>query len=95
MFLIFSSDKSNTSPLAFKIHDSSEDIAAKAQLSSAQTSFDLVQEQFNLGMKNTVELLREQSTLLNAQNSLLQAKYMAIMNQQLLRFYGGESIMIG
>ena len=70
-------------------------IAAKAQLSSAQTSFDLVQEQFNLGMKNTVELLREQSTLLNAQNSLLQAKYMAIMNQQLLRFYGGESIMIG
>jgi outer membrane protein len=54
-----------------------------------------VQEQFNLGMKNTVELLKEQTNLLSAQYSLLQAKYMAIMNQQLLRFYGGESIVIG
>ena len=69
-------------------------IAAKEQVKSAQTSFDLVQEQFNLGMKNTVELLTEQNNLLSAQQQQLQAKYMALMNEQLLNFYKGESINI-
>ncbi len=69
-------------------------IAAKEQTKSAQTSFDLVQEQFNLGMKNTVELLTEQNNLLSAQQQMLQAKYMALMNEQLLNFYKGETIDI-
>lgn len=69
-------------------------IAAKDQVTSAQTSFDLVREQFNLGMKNTVELLTEQNNLLSAQQQQLQAKYMALMNQQLLRFYEGQAINI-
>lgn len=69
-------------------------LSARAQVNSTQTSFDLMQEQFNLGMKNTVELLTEQSNLLKAQNQMLQAKYMAIMNQQLLKFYGGQAITI-
>ena len=46
----------------------------------------------NLGMKNTVELLTEKSNLLNAQQETLQAKYMAILNMQLLKFYQGEKI---
>ena len=53
---------------------------------------ELIQEQFNLGMKNTVELLTEKSNLLNAQQETLQAKYMAILNMQLLKFYQGEKI---
>ena len=45
-----------------------------------------------LGMKNTVELLTEKNNLLNAQQETLQAKYMAILNTQLLKFYQGEQI---
>lgn len=66
--------------------------AAIEKLRSTQISYDLVQEQFNLGMKNTVELLTEKNNLLNAQQETLQAKYMAILNRQLLGFYGGEKI---
>ena len=40
-------------------------------------------------MKNTVELLTEKSNLLSAQQETLQAKYMAILNMQLLKFYQG------
>lgn len=36
--------------------------AAGAKLKSSQLSFDMVSEQFNLGMKNTVELLTEKTT---------------------------------
>ena len=69
-------------------------VAAVEKLCSTQTSYDLIQEQFNLGMKNTVELLTEKSNLLNAQQETLQAKYMAILNTQLLKFYQGESIAL-
>lgn len=68
--------------------------AATEKLRSTQTSYELIQEQFNLGMKNTVELLTEKNNLLNAQQEALQAKYMAILNRQLLRFYQGEEITL-
>ena len=69
-------------------------VAAVEKLKSTQTSYDLIQEQFNLGMKNTVELLTEKNNLLNAQQETLQAKYMAILNTQLLKFYQGEKITL-
>ena len=68
--------------------------AARQQVKSTQTSFDLVSEQFNLGMKNTVELLTEKNNHLIAQQQLLQAKYMAILNRQLLNFYQGQDITL-
>ncbi|MGN0257338.1 MAG: TolC family protein [Bacteroides sp.] len=69
-------------------------VAALEKQQSTQVSYDLVQEQFNLGMKNTVELLTEKCNLLNAQQETLQAKYMALLNAQLLRFYQGEALKI-
>ena len=69
-------------------------LAAKEQLESATTSFELVSEQFGLGMKNTVELLTEKNNLLNAQQQLLQSKYMAVLSKTLLRFYGGEKLWL-
>lgn len=69
-------------------------VAAVEKLKSTQASYDLIQEQFNLGMKNTVELLTEKSNLLNAQQETLQAKYMAILNIQLLKFYQGEDLRL-
>ena len=66
--------------------------AAESKLESSQTSFDMVSEQFNLGMKNTVELLTEKNNLLSAQQQRVQAKYMAILNRTLLNFYAGNKI---
>lgn len=66
--------------------------AARENLQAVELSFKLTQEQFNLGMKNTVELLTEQNNYQTAQQELLQAKYMAILNQQLLNFYQGKKI---
>lgn len=66
--------------------------AAESKLKSSQTSFEMVSEQFNLGMKNTVELLTEKNNLLSAQQQRIQAKYMAILNRTLLNFYAGQEI---
>ena len=67
-------------------------VAAEKKQSSAQISFELVSEQFNLGMKNIVDLLTEKNNLSSARQETLQAKYMALLNTQLLRFYQGEEI---
>lgn len=68
--------------------------AAEEKQKSAQTSFELLNEQFNLGMKNTVDLLTEKNNLQAAQQNLLQAKYMAVMSIQMLHFYQGESFSL-
>ncbi len=67
-------------------------VAAQEKLKSSQISYDLVSAQFNEGMKNTVELLTEKNNLLQAQQEQLQAKYMAILNMQLLKFYQGDKL---
>lgn len=69
-------------------------MAANEKLRSTQISYDLISQQFNLGMKNTVELLTGKNNLLAAKQQTLQAKYMAILNALLLRFYQGESIKL-
>jgi outer membrane protein len=69
-------------------------IAALSTLASEQASFDLVSEQFNVGLKNIVELMSGKDKLLIAQQNKLQSKYMTILNQQLLRFYKGEDMNI-
>ncbi len=69
-------------------------VAAAQKLKSSEESYALVSEQFNVGMKNTVELLTEKNNLLSAQQETLQAKYTAILNAGLLRFYQGEDIVM-
>ena len=68
--------------------------AAEAKVESSQTSYDMTSEQFNLGMKNTVELLTEKNNLLSAKQEQIQAKYMAILNRTLLNFYAGKEIKL-
>lgn len=69
-----------------------EYLVSDSNLKSSQVSFELVNEQFNLGMKNIIELLTEKNNLLNAQQQRLQAKYMAILDRTLLNFYAGQPI---
>lgn len=68
--------------------------AAMLNVDSEQQSYDLLSEQFRLGLKNIVELMNGKTNLLNAQQNKLQSKYMTILNQQLLRFYQGETMNI-
>ena len=66
--------------------------AAKSSVESAQQSYDLLSEQFRLGLKNIVELLSGKDNLLNAQQNQLQSKYLTLYNQQMLAFYQGGEI---
>ena len=61
--------------------------AAKTSTESAQTSYDLLSEQFRLGLKNTVELMTGRDNLLQAQQNELQSKYLTILNIDMLNFY--------
>lgn len=65
----------------------SQYLSAKERLSYVQQSFKLTEEQFFLGMKNTLEMLTKKNNLLSAQQEVLQSKYMAIMSIQLLNIY--------
>jgi outer membrane protein len=66
--------------------------AAIATEESEQQSFDLLQEQFRLGLKNIVELMTGKDKLLLAQQNRLQSKYQTLLAQQMLKFYQGEGI---
>ena len=57
-------------------------------------SYDLTSEQFRLGMKNIVELTQDKTNLSSATQQMLQAKYMALLNIAMLRYYNGESITL-
>ncbi len=61
--------------------------SAKVNTESAQESYDLLQEQFKQNLKNVIELMNGKDKLLKAKQSELQAKYMAILNINLLNFY--------
>ncbi len=68
----------------------SQYLSAKEQEKYAEQSYELTSEQFGLGMKNTVELITAQNTLLSAREQVLQAKYMALMSNTLLDIYQGK-----
>lgn len=67
-------------------------VAANAKLKSAQTSYELLDEQFKNGLKNIVELMNGRDELMSAQQDRLQSKYNTLLHIQLLKFYQGESI---
>lgn len=61
--------------------------SAKVSTESAKISFELLNEQFKLGLKNIVELRTGKDNLLKAQQNELQAKYLTILNLGMLNFY--------
>ena len=67
-------------------------IAAKENVDYCRESYDLTSEQFRLGMKNIVELTQDKTNLSSATQQMLQAKYTALLNIALLKYYNGESI---
>ena len=67
-------------------------IAAKDRVKSQEASYELLNEQFQNGLKNTVEVLQGRDNLISAEQDLLQSKYTTLLNIQLLKFYTGEKI---
>ena len=61
--------------------------AAKTSTESAKTSYDLLSEQFKLGLKNIVELRTGKDNLLKAQQNELQSKYLTLLNMGMLNLY--------
>lgn len=68
--------------------------SATVSAQSSAESFDLVSEQFKLGLKNIAELMTGKSNLLSARQQLLQSKYTALLNIALLKFYAGEPLTL-
>ena len=62
-------------------------VASLAQLKSAQSSYELLDEQFKNGLKNIVELMNGRDELMSAQQNKLQSQYNTLLHIQLLKFY--------
>lgn len=67
-------------------------VAAKEKADYCRESYDLTSEQFRLGLKNIVELTQDETNLSTAIQQMLQAKYEALLNIALLKYYNGEGI---
>ena len=67
-------------------------LAAKARVKSQEASYELLNEQFQNGLKNTVDVLQGRDNVISAEQDMLQSKYTALLNIQLLKFYTGEKI---
>lgn len=68
--------------------------SATTNVESMQASYDLVSEQFRLGLKNIVELTTGKNNLLQARQQLLQSKYTALLNLAMLRFYANREMQL-
>ncbi len=68
--------------------------AAQVRVKSQQASYELLNEQFQNGLKSTVDVLQGRDNVISAQQDLLQSKYTTLLNIQLLKFYTGEKIDI-
>lgn len=66
--------------------------AAKVSVQSQEKSYELLSEQFRLGLKNIVELMTGKTNLVQAQQNELESKYLAILNQKMLDFYSNGTI---
>ncbi|MBP7695296.1 MAG: TolC family protein [Bacteroidales bacterium] len=70
----------------------SQYVSAKEQLDAAEASFELVNEQFLAGFKNTIELITEQNNYTNALSTLLQSRYQAVLSLMLLDLYQYQNV---
>ena len=66
--------------------------SSQAKLEAAEESYRLVREQFDAGIKNTVELMTEENNYISALSQKLQAKYKAVLALKLLNRYMNEPI---
>lgn len=59
---------------------------------AAEETYNLTNQQFEIGMKNTLELLTAQNDLLSARQEVLQSKYTVVRNRLLLDTFTASSL---
>ena len=68
--------------------------AAVQQLEASVQTNELTNAQFELGLVNPVELMTAHNNMMEAQFSLLQAKYMALLGLKMIEYYRTASITL-
>lgn len=68
--------------------------AAQSQLEAARLTDELTNERFALGLVNPVELMSAHNSYIEAQYTLLQAKYMAMLGRKMIHFYRTASVSL-
>lgn len=68
--------------------------AAEVKVKSQIESDELVNEQFNNGLKHVVDVLQSRDNRLQAEQDKLESKYTTLLNAALLRFYKGENLAL-
>ena len=66
--------------------------SSKKSVLARQFSFDNAQERYNIGALNSLDLEQNRTQLINAQSSLIQAKYDFIFKTKVLDFYLGKPL---
>ena len=79
----------NDAQAAFKTFE-----AAKKSLASQELAFENSQERFNIGAMNAFELEQSRVRYINAQSSLITAKYDFVFKTKVLDFYMGKTITL-
>ncbi len=69
-------------------------LSSRTNVKSMSTTYNLLDEQFRLGVTDIANLLQGRDNLLSAQQTLLQDKYTTVLNVLLLDFYQGKSIKL-
>lgn len=68
--------------------------AALIQQAASELSNELTTAQFDLGLVNPVELMTAHNNLTEANRTVLQAKYMAMLGQKMIEFYRTSTISL-
>lgn len=68
--------------------------AALTQQAASELSNELTTAQFDLGLVNPVELMTAHNNLTEANRTVLQAKYMAMLGQKMIEFYRTSTISL-
>lgn len=67
-------------------------ISAQARAKSQRAAYELLNQQYEGGLKNIVELLQARDNLVEAEQNMLQTKYTTLLSTALLKLYNGEDI---
>lgn len=68
--------------------------AARQQLTAAELTANLTEEQFKLGLINPIELMTAHNSLTQARYTLLQTKYMAMLGHKMIDFYRNATVVL-
>ncbi len=68
--------------------------SAKASVKALNESFKYTQQRFDVGLLNSFDFSNEKNRLIQAESSLLQAKYEFIFKTKVLEFYQGKALSL-